>query len=157
MRGYVSLSVLIFMGLLIQGCEVSYISKIIIKKDYMDSADAQGLKNEEPIKKAFDGFCSMKRFPYQKDKYFNLDKGTEIITQCGKAWFYNVRLWKKQDSYEIELELMQPWSLWHSGKQERFFCSETSDMFDYFRAGLMYKKATYKPYASCLHNKAKPD
>jgi hypothetical protein len=61
------------------------------------------------------------------------DNDKKIIEQCEKAWFYNLKLSKKQDAYEVELLLVQPDPL---RTKTKFFCSETAEMSDYFRTAL---------------------
>jgi hypothetical protein len=120
--------------LLTLGCEISYISKITISE------------SNEDIKKVFDDYCSKRNYPMQKEEYSFLDKGMELISQCGKVWFYNIRLWKKQDAYEIELWLMQP-GPWRT--KTKFFCSQTQEMFDFYRIALGETNIYYNSYSGC--------
>jgi hypothetical protein len=132
--------------LLTQGCEISYISKITISKDFISTAVTSTISNEDIIKKAFDDYCAKRSYPTQKEEYLFLEKGTEFISQCGKVWFYNIRLWKKPDSYEIELWLMQP-GPWRT--KTDFFCSQTKEMFDFYRIAFGETNVSYKAYSGC--------
>ena len=155
-----SFNILVFMlfaaAFLLQACESIYTSSIIIVKDIESiSTDSEKKKKDEYFNMMFEEFCSHKKFEIkallmesaQSEKALR-DKQMERKS-CRAQWFYNASLWNKPAEYKIELSLMQPWSLWHSGKQERFFCSETKDMFDFFKTGLTGAQVTYKPYAKC--------
>jgi hypothetical protein len=150
-----SIGVLIFVwfisAALLQGCETIYTSSIIIPKDIEPfSKDAAASKQDERINMLFDDYCANKIFqvkPLQGAKVSNESQTKGKM--CSAQWFYSVHFEDHQTEYKIELSLIQPWSLRNSEKQERFFCRETDEMFDFFKAGLTHEKATYKPYASC--------
>ena len=145
MRRYVLFPAVLLI-LLSQGCEISYISKISINKDFITSVATSSVANEGNIKKTFDDYCSKRSYPPQKAEYVFLDKETELISQCGKVWFYNIRLWKKRDSYEIELWLTQP-GPWKT--KTDFFCSQTKEMFDFYRIAFGEANISYNSYSGC--------
>jgi len=151
----ISLFVLITAALWFQGCEVIYTSSIIMPKDMESiSTEADKLKKDEYFNTMFDEFCAHKKFQIKPVTGLspNNSSTNDVQTKrkmCSAQWFYAAHLENHQTEYKIELSLMQPWSLWGSGKQERFFCAETNDMFDYFKTSLTDAKATYKPYAKC--------
>ena len=129
------------------GCEISYVSKITINKDFTSTGGTSSVSNEDIIKRVFDDYCSKRNYPPQKEEEYSfLDKGTELISQCGKVWFYNIRLWKKQDAYEIELWLMQP-GPWRT--KTKFFCTQTKEMYDFYRIALGETNIIYNSYSGC--------
>jgi len=140
---------------LLQACDVIYTSSIIIPKEIEPiRTDAEKLKKDGHFDTMFDEFCLHKKFqikqvmeplPYERSN----DNAEPRPMMCSTRWFYYASLWNRQAEYKIELFLMQPWSLWDSGKQKRFFCSATKDMFDFFKTSLVDEKATYKPDSRC--------
>ncbi len=137
-----------------------YTSSIIIPKDIKSSStEADKLKKDEQFNAMFDEFCSHKKFQVKPVTELSPSNRStnEALTKrkmCSAQGFYSAHLENHQAEYKIELSLMQPWSLWGSGKQERIFCAETNDMFDFFKTGLAHEKATYNLYASCPKLKA---
>jgi hypothetical protein len=150
---------LLFIGLLsslflVQACEVIYKSSIVISRDEYAATDAGKHTKEGYFAKLFTEYCSHKRFQLQEPKEISGGQmpPREVQTlnmQCSGQWFYYASLWNREHEYEIELSLMQPWSPWLTNKQKRFFCSETKDLFDFFKVGLAQANATYKPHSSC--------
>ena len=116
--------------LLLQGCEVAYISKININETFSNSVNSDGTKNETIIKATFDDFCSKVHYSRQSNEYLFLEKNTEVISSCGRAWFHSARLWKKNGLYEIDLFLQQPGGLFKP--TIRGYCLESKEMFEYF-------------------------
>ena len=124
------LLVAIATALLLHGCEVAYISKININDSFSSAVNSQGIKNETIIKPTFDDFCATVNYSPRSTEYILLEKNTQLIAACGKAWFHSARLWRKNGLYEIDLFLQQPGGLVKPTVQG--YCIESKEMFDYF-------------------------
>jgi len=140
------LLVVIASVLLLQGCEVAYISKINVNDTFSSSVNSDGIKNETIIKSTFGDFCSEANYSPQSNEYFFLEKNTEVISACGRAWFHSARLWRKNGLYEIDLFFQRPgpWKPKQLG-----FCSDTKAMFDYFSAKFGSSNISLSPDSTC--------
>lgn len=115
----------------LQACDIAYVSKITIKERAPIAADPT--ENETTIRSTFEDFCSRKGFSAPWGMNVLRDKDTKVIEQCEKAWFYNLKLSEKQDTYEVELLLVQPGPY---RTKTKVFCSETAEMSGCFRTAL---------------------
>ena len=142
--------VVVFLALasmiLLQGCDIAYISKIRINEGSPDSVDPGATRNEEAVRKTFEGFCSKKGFSTPWGMNVLTDKDTLIVERCEMAWFYYLSLSKQQNAYEVELLLMQPGPI---RTKTKFFCSTTAEMFDYFQTGLGQSSVFLDAYSGC--------
>lgn len=143
----IRLLVIIASIFLLQSCEVAYISKININETFSNSVNSDGIKNETIIKPAFADFCFKANYSSQSNEYLFLEKNTEIISACGRAWFHSARLWKKNGLYEIDLFLQQPGGLFKQTIQG--YCLESKEMFDYFTLKFGASNVSIKPDTTC--------
>lgn len=148
----ITLYVSIFM---LQACETIYTSSIIMPKVIVPiSTNTKGSQKQDHLTSIFDQYCEHKKFEIEthvepRQGINSTSAARTDLRKCRSKWFYFAGLSSQQTDYKIELFLMQPWSLWGSGKQERFFCRETNDMFDFFKAKMTDNGLTFEPYARC--------